>query len=189
VLFDEDAAEMLDEQSGILKSGLLAKHHKVKGSGGASGFLGESMKRDGFEKDYGGDSGGASRFFYVAKASKSERNKGCENLEPKLNDFQRESSGLSTTTIDGVRQKGNCRQPNNNHHPTVKPIKLMEYLCKLITPPGGTVLDPFMGSGTTGIAAKNIGFDFVGIEIEEEYFRIAKLRIENCFLSLERKSQ
>lgn len=66
---------------------------------------------------------------------------------------------------------------DGNHHPTVKPIKLMEYLVRLITPPGGTVLDPFMGSGTTGIAAKNLGFGFVGIERSEEYFEIAKRRI------------
>lgn len=66
---------------------------------------------------------------------------------------------------------------DGNHHPTVKPIKLMEYLVRLVTPPGGTVLDPFMGSGTTGIAAKNLGFGFVGIERSEEYFEIAKRRI------------
>lgn len=66
-----------------------------------------------------------------------------------------------------------------NIHPTVKPIKLMEYLIKLVTPPNGTVLDPFMGSGSTGIAAKNLGFNFVGMELSKEYFEIAKRRIEN----------
>jgi hypothetical protein len=141
VILDETAAEILDGQSGILKSGTLAMHHKVKGSGGNSGFLGSSMKRDSFYKDYGGDSGGASRFFYVAKASKSDRGVG-------------------------------------NSHPTVKPVKLMEYLVKLVTPTGGIVLDPFMGSGTTGVAAKRLGFGFVGIEMSEEYFNIAKSRIE-----------
>lgn len=122
VLFDEEAAAVLDEQSGILKSGSLAPGHK-RGNG-----TGNSL------------TGGASRFFYVAKASKRERGDG-------------------------------------NHHPTVKPIKLMEYLVRLITPPGGTVLDPFMGSGTTGIAAKNLGFGFVGIELNEGYFKIAKSRL------------
>ena len=67
----------------------------------------------------------------------------------------------------------------DNNHPTVKPIKLMEYLIKLITPPNGIVLDPFMGSGSTGVAAKNLGFNFIGIELNEEYFEIAKKRIEN----------
>ena len=66
-----------------------------------------------------------------------------------------------------------------NIHPTVKPIKLMKYLCRLITPKGGTILDPFMGSGSTGMAAKQENFDFVGIEKEEEYFNIATARIES----------
>lgn len=96
---------------------------------------------------YGNDGRNASRFFYCTKTSKAERNKGCEDLE------------------------------NKNNHPTVKPIKLMEYLCKLITPPNGIVLDPFLGSGTTGKAALNLGFGFVGIEREFEYFEIAKNRI------------
>ena len=67
---------------------------------------------------------------------------------------------------------------DNNFHPTVKPVKLMRYLCRLITPPNGTVLDPFMGSGTTGIGAMLEGFDFIGIEMEEEYLKIAEARIE-----------
>ena len=65
----------------------------------------------------------------------------------------------------------------DNSHPTVKPLKLMKYLCRLITPKGGTVLDPFMGSGSTGIAAKDEGFDFIGIEREKEYFEIAERRV------------
>jgi adenine-specific DNA-methyltransferase len=67
----------------------------------------------------------------------------------------------------------------DNNHPTVKPIKLMEYLIKLITPPNGIVLDPFMGSGSTGVAANNLGFNFIGIELNEEYFEIAKERLNN----------
>ena len=66
---------------------------------------------------------------------------------------------------------------NKNNHPTVKPIELMKYLCRLVTPKGGIVLDPFMGSGSTGLAAKDEGFDFVGIEREKEYFEIAEARI------------
>ena len=68
---------------------------------------------------------------------------------------------------------------NDNTHPTVKPLKLMKYLCRLVTPKGGTVLDPFMGSGSTGIAAKDEGFEFIGIEREKEYFEIAEARIES----------
>ena len=67
----------------------------------------------------------------------------------------------------------------NNNHPTVKPIELMKYLCRLVTPKGGTVLDPFMGSGSTGMAAKDEGFDFIGIEKEEEYFEISNSRIKS----------
>ena len=96
------------------------------------------------------DSGSASRFFYCAKASKSERSKGLEE---------------------------------SNNHPTVKPIKLMRYLCKLITPSGGTVLDPYAGSGSTGVAAKLEGFDFIGFEREEEYCRIANKRLGEKTLS------
>lgn len=66
---------------------------------------------------------------------------------------------------------------NRNHHPTVKPKKLMGYLIRMITPPNGVVLDPFMGSGSTGVAAKECGFKFIGIEKEEEYFEIAKARV------------
>jgi DNA modification methylase len=68
-----------------------------------------------------------------------------------------------------------------NVHPTVKPVKLMKYLCRLITPKEGTVLDPFMGSGSTGIAAKDEGFDFIGIEKEKEYFEIAERRINTPY--------
>jgi DNA modification methylase len=67
---------------------------------------------------------------------------------------------------------------NQNNHPTVKPLALMRYLCRLITPPGGTVLDPYMGSGTTGMACKEEGFNFIGIEIEPEYVKIAEARIK-----------
>lgn len=94
-----------------------------------------------------GDTGGASRFFYTAKTSKKERNAGCESL------------------------------PKGNDHPTVKPIGLMRYLCKLVTPPGGLVLDPFAGSGSTGCAAVLEGFNFVGIELEPHHVEIAKCRI------------
>jgi len=127
-----------------------------------------------------GDKGGASRFFYCAKASKSERNAGLEGMEQKYNDFQRETSGLSQgkDPITGERS-GKRLQPNQNHHPTVKPIKLMQYLIKLVTPPGGTVLDPFMGFGSTGVAANNLGFDFIGMELSEDYFDIATKRVES----------
>jgi site-specific DNA-methyltransferase (adenine-specific) len=90
----------------------------------------------------------AARFFYCAKTSKKDRNEGTDHV------------------------------PNKNNHTTVKPTALMEYLCRLITPPNGTILDPFMGSGSTGKAAMYEGFNFVGIELLEEHMTIAEARIE-----------
>lgn len=129
-------------------------------------------------KNQHGDEGSASRFFYCAKTSKKDRNEGLEGMEKKFNDFQRESSILSTTTVNGVRQKNNSGQPNENAHPTVKPTSLMSWLVRLVTPPNGVCLDPFMGSGSTGKACKLEGFSFIGIEREKEYFDIAKARID-----------
>jgi DNA modification methylase len=113
--------------------------------------------------------GESSRFFYVAKASKSERNAGLYGF------FEQTTNDGRATEIDNPYQRGITKR--QNHHPTVKPVKLMEYLCQLVTPPQGVVLDPFMGSGTTGIAAKRLGFDFIGIEKEPEYVEIAEKRI------------
>lgn len=124
-------------------------------------------------------SGSASRFFksiiYQAKASKSERNKGCEEMEDKeridYGGFHSEK-GL----IENNRNPEN-RLPNKNNHPTVKPIALMEYLIKMVTPKGGVVLDPFAGSGSTLVAAKQNGYQYIGIEMTEEYIPIIKARL------------
>lgn len=118
-----------------------------------------------------------SRYFYCAKTSKAERNQGLDNFTKKNKVFNGQSPNASKD-MKGVEQKFTTK-PSANIHPTVKPIKLMKYLCRLITPKGGTVLDPFMGSGSTGMAAKEENFDFVGIEKEEEYFNIASARIES----------
>jgi site-specific DNA-methyltransferase (adenine-specific) len=132
----------------------------------------ETEKRDpGF-----GDSGGASRFFYCAKPSTAERDDGLDHREAQTGgeatDRKDGSSGLSSPRA-GAGRTGGRRNP----HPTVKPIELMRWLCRLVTPPGGLVLDPFMGSGTTGIAALVEGAKFLGIEREQEYFEIARERI------------
>jgi site-specific DNA-methyltransferase (adenine-specific) len=133
-----------------------------------------------------------SRFFYTAKASKKERNKGLEGLE-RFETKQTTGGGGITSPNDeaghvivsgdkGTAGKyGSAKAPQKNNHPTVKPIKLMQYLVRLITPKDGTVLDPFMGSGTTGIACKHEGFDFIGIELDEEYCEIAKARIDAAY--------
>jgi site-specific DNA-methyltransferase (adenine-specific) len=115
--------------------------------------------------------GTAARFFYCAKASPAERNLGCEALplgEPP-------KSGRSTPAAGCQSALG---RPRPNHHPTVKPLALMAYLVRLVTPPGCLVLDPFMGSGSTLIAAAKEGFDSVGIDLEAEYLDIAAARIQ-----------
>lgn len=145
VLLDETAAEVLDKQTQHLHgAGSARKGSKNprKENHQASSY---TMNRNTGDMHRFGDSGGASRFFYVAKASKKERT-----------------------------NKGEVE----NKHPTVKPIKLMAYLARLVTPPGGTVLDPFMGSGSTGLAAVQEGFSFVGVELDGEYFDIAKARLK-----------
>ena len=121
-----------------------------------------------------GDEGSAARFFYCAKASTGERNEGLESLEPQeMGNHQSSLEGGKMLTGSG-NERSNAK---NNFHPTVKPIALMEYLCRLVTPKGGTVLDPFMGSGTTGIAATRLGFEFIGIEMTPEYIELAATRI------------
>jgi hypothetical protein len=112
--------------------------------------------------------GDAARFFYCAKASKADRDEGCDGLNVKKRTDGRESE----------HHTGHLRTTErSNHHPTVKPTDLMRYLCRLVTPPGGTVLDPFMGSGSTGKAATLEGFSFVGCELQPEYMAIAEARI------------
>ena len=121
------------------------------------------------------DSGSAARFFYCAKASKKERNAGLEGMEEK------EKRYMATANGTGETSKGMERfttQPTANNHPTVKPIALMEYLIRLITPPQGTVLDPFAGSGTTGVACKNLNRNYILIEKEPEYIEIIKKRLD-----------
>ena len=112
-----------------------------------------------------------ARYFYVPKTSKSERNQGLVEFEDK----QYSHDGRKKS-IENPYQRNKSISKNN--HPTVKPVELMKYLCRLVTPKGGTVLDPFMGSGSTGMAAKDEGFDFIGIEREKEYFEISEQRIK-----------
>jgi DNA modification methylase len=124
------------------------------------------------EGDIGLSKEGA-RFRYVAKASRAERNAGLDGFEER--DSREWRTGNAPPNVEH-------RVPDKraqNSHPTVKPIDLMRWLVRLVTPPGGTVLDPFAGSGTTGIAATLEGFDFIGIEREAEYVEIAKARIEH----------
>lgn len=127
--------------------------------------------------------GSAARFFYCAKASKADRDEGLGHLPEKASTSYGEFSGTSTHAPKGAH---NTRA---NHHPTVKPTDLMRYLVRLVTPPGGTVLDPFMGSGSTGKAALLEGFHFVGCEREAEYLAIANARIAHALQRTEAESQ
>lgn len=142
VVLDEEAAQALDEQSGITKSGAMKR--EVGAYDGTSHT--KMLRGKSGPSNQHGDSGGASRFFYTAKVSPAERNAAGEN-----------------------------------RHPTVKPLALMRYLVKLVTPPGGLVLDPFMGSGSTGVAAILEGDRFVGIDLLPDHVSLAQQRILHYF--------
>jgi site-specific DNA-methyltransferase (adenine-specific) len=118
-----------------------------------------------------GDTGSAARFFYTAKASRADRNDGVS-----------EGGAPAVSAAATMRdcEIANWKARNGNHHPTVKPTDLMRYLCRLVTPPGGTVLYPFMGSGSTGRAALLEGFRFIGIEREAQYLEIARARVQSA---------
>jgi site-specific DNA-methyltransferase (adenine-specific) len=179
VVLDEDAAAMLDEQSGerpTSKPGSTARVPKFDGD------VYNASCTPQIEWGYG-DEGGASRFFYVAKASTAERNAGLDGFDEQAGGIYGGGAGIPKLVTD---ENGDSRyatplelnRTRANVHPTVKPIDLMRWLVRLVTPPGGLVLDPFTGSGTTGCAAVLEGFDFVGIEREPEYVGIARARIE-----------
>jgi site-specific DNA-methyltransferase (adenine-specific) len=136
LLIDEVAADLLDQQSGTLKSGANPAR---RGSAKFKTCYGEFKGQESCTVHRGANSGGASRFFYCAKASKNER--------------------------------------SGSLHPTVKPLDLMRYLCRLVTPPGGLILDPFLGSGTTAVAAVHEGFHYLGFEINPTYCADAERRI------------
>lgn len=119
--------------------------------------------------------GSAARYFYCAKASKKDRDEGCEGMEWKRT-AKLQGSDTDRPDLDPVSERFRTN-PSKNNHPTVKPTGLMRYLCRLVTPPEGIVLDPFMGSGSTGKAALLEGFQFIGIERDEEYMKIAESRI------------
>ena len=132
-----------------------------------------------------GDSGSAARFFYCAKASKRDRNEGLDGftgkeIGAKGNGLARKCATCSASVIDGCEcvDRTFINPTRANHHPTVKPTDLMRYLVRLVTPQGGVVLDPFMGSGSTGKACAYEGFDFIGIDQSAEYVAIAQARID-----------
>jgi hypothetical protein len=158
------------------KSGKMGPWNNRTTNGSPNGIYGKFDEEHPLSETYG-DSGSAARFFYCAKASKRDRDEGCEGLEVKQTTG---GGGTNDPNGDDVCGKyGSVKSPARNHHPTVKPTDLMRYLCRLVTPPDGLVLDPFMGSGSTGKAAALEGFSFIGIEREAEYVAIAQARINH----------
>ena len=174
---DDCPIKILDEQSGILnQQGVCKTDNK---SGWQNNYVGGGGV-NAVERKLYLDKGGASRFFYIAKANKWERNYGLDGFEEKQTTGGGGGIGDYLQDINSASGKyGSEKAISKNFHPTVKPIKLMQYLVRLITPPNGIVLDPFAGSGTTGIACKIDGFEFVGIELSEDYTKIANARIES----------
>jgi DNA modification methylase len=172
VIFDEVTAGLLDEQSGQQKDGRTIIRNPEPGATRKNNIYGKGWGKLPEDKTYGG-SGGASRFFYVAKASKRDRNEGLEELEA-----QRHADRVVHDGPGGENLRNRTNTAKQNFHPTVKPTQLMRYLIKLVTPPGGTVLDPFTGSGSTGKAALLDGFQFVGVELTEEYLPIIEGRLQ-----------
>jgi site-specific DNA-methyltransferase (adenine-specific) len=185
IIFDEEAGKLLDEQSG-----------NRKGFSGGGGDNIPFTKTENKKSDYKfyKDNGGASRFFYCPKAAKKDRNEGLDDFEEKIK--SKILPNRKCIICDEWENKGagngidycKCDEPSyedltiktmKNNHPTVKPTDLMRYLINLVTPPNGTILDPFMGSGSTGKAAVRCGVNFIGIEKEQEYMDIASVRIEH----------
>jgi len=148
----------LDAQSGTLTSGTRSPSHKRnKPRMGYNGVYNDSFGKQ-VDKTWQGDQGGASRFFM-----RFDPNDAPFIYLPKTSTKERK---------EGLTER--------NSHPTLKSVALMSYLCRLVTPPGGVVLDPFMGSGTTGVSALREGFRFIGIEREAEYFAIAEARLDHA---------
>jgi DNA modification methylase len=129
-----------------------------------------------------GSGGSAARFFYCAKASKHDRDEGLENFEAKWQAGAEFRPNHMEKAQEGSTGNPYGRwDPRKNNHPTVKPTELMRYLCTLVTPPGGTVLDPFAGSGSTGKGAAREDFHFVGIEKDPDYFKIMQARLTHAY--------
>jgi DNA modification methylase len=150
----------------------------------AASVAGTVWLTDNHESQEYTDSGSPARFFYCAKASRSERNEGLDGMPLRelhhyADDVTPRRNGAAS---GGALTNGTGKvTPQRNHHPTVKPLALMRWLVRLVTPPGGVVLDPFLGSGTTAKAAAQEGFRCIGIEREPEYFQIAQKRIESAY--------
>tara|TARA_R100001530_G_scaffold134586_1_gene109744 strand:+ start:21 stop:1223 length:1203 start_codon:yes stop_codon:yes gene_type:complete len=178
------------KNGGTTKKEYLDKDSKTVYGDGLNGSFGVPIDKGRFPANVMHDGsdvvqdifGDKSRYFYCAKASKKDRDEGLEQLETPTENLQGlDTRGRTLVRDDGTKTLVERWKPSSerkNNHPTVKPTELMRYLCRLVTPKGGVVLDPFMGSGSTGKGALLEGFRFIGIEMEREYFDIACARLE-----------
>lgn len=182
-LIHDGSDEVLDlfpeTKSGVMKAGTRRAAQDEPGSVCYGTYGGNAASSDTY-----GDAGSAARFFYCAKTSRKDRNEGLDGFEGQTPSDKTGRKEGSVGLVGNPDNKGQTANPfangggiSQNNHPTVKPTDLMAYLCRLVTPPGGTVLDPFMGSGSTGKAAMREGFRFIGIEMDESYLKIAEARI------------
>jgi DNA modification methylase len=183
VAMDEETAAALDAQAGTRKSGA---NPTKRGSNKFRKIFGSFKGEESCSPARGADKGGASRFFFVAKPSRLERDFGCDALPMRTAGecTEREEGSAGLTPYAGAGRSGGGRNP----HPTVKPVALMRWLLRLVVPPGGVILDPFLGSGTTGMAAAVDGYAFIGIERELEYLTVSDARISAVLRHLAREA-
>lgn len=159
-----------------VKAGVAVNRNRQPGT--FNSWMGTRQGGVGDDVGYG-DSGSAARFFYCAKASKADRNEGLDEFQIGQTTGGGGGIGKYAKDVNSASGKfGSEKAPARNIHPTVKPSALMRYLCRLVTAPGGLILDPFAGSGSTGKAAIAEGFRFVGAELDPAYAEIARARCE-----------
>jgi site-specific DNA-methyltransferase (adenine-specific) len=171
VIMDEEAGQMLDEQAP--KSGNVSSSKRTKTGMTGSGHSLAWHKNAGESNGISDGLSGASKFFYCPKVSRTERHIGFEQTQANKRP-RGEAFGDGNLLTDSTKSLG-------NNHPTVKPVELMKYLVKLVTPAGGKVLDPFNGSGSTGMACVELGYEFLGCELDPDYIEIATKRIEGWY--------
>lgn len=166
----DEVVAMFPDSAG---SGGSVPNVKISGYGDGAVGTGSAEYLGGERTKVDCGTGSAARFFYCAKAGKRDRNEGLEAFDAVMTNFAA-GTGLSK---NGDGSPRNMNADAKNPHPTVKPTELMRYLCRLVTPPGGLIVDPFAGSGSTGKAAILEGFQFVGFELDPQYTAIANARI------------
>lgn len=186
-------ANIIHDGSEEVVSGFPESEGGITKEKGGYGFCFDNTKRDSKPMADGyGDSGNASRFFYTAKASKKDRDEGLSAFDEveirggggRVEDGYNEDDDEEQRLKESARKYGAVKTKKRNIHPTVKPCELMQYLVRLVSPKGATILDPFMGSGSTGKACmfenreRNANYKFIGIDLDEKYCQLSSSRID-----------